>query len=142
MSPALFNNIYKGALGEYVGRLILWKYKINLDDITDENLFELFDFSVKNNPSVFVDFKNWKESTSFKEDDMVKKIIGKATKCKAKAIIVINTFSRKNEYKIKKMKFDGLTILTVPCLSYCDPDPIVNEEAVYEIKRFIDEYSN
>ena len=133
MSPALFNNIYKGALGEYVGRLILWKYKINLDDITDENLFELFDFSVKNNPSVFVDFKNWKESTSFKEDDMVKKIIGKATKCKAKAIIVINTFSRKNEYKIKKMKFDGLTILTVP---------IVNEEAVYEIKRFIDEYSN
>ena len=62
MSPTLFNNIYKGALGEVVGRYLFWSVlKLKMEEISEPELFELFDYKVRNLP-VYVDFKNWHET--------------------------------------------------------------------------------
>ena len=66
--PTLFNNIYRGALGEVVGKALFYRYaNVELQEITDDELFEKFDFVVPNS-SLYVDFKNWHES-SYKESD-------------------------------------------------------------------------
>lgn len=45
MSPAVWNNIYKGALGEAVGKF--WFAEIlgiNLEELDNPEIFEVFDF--------------------------------------------------------------------------------------------------
>jgi len=60
LTPPLFNNIYKGALGEVVGKYILEKYfPIDLLELPEEH-FELFDFHLGN--GIYIDFKLWKGS--------------------------------------------------------------------------------
>jgi len=60
MSPALYNNIYKGALGEVAGRFILEQStSLKLCDIEDGSKFEFFDFMVEDEENVYVDFKHW-----------------------------------------------------------------------------------
>ena len=45
MSPTLFNNIYKGALGEVVGRYLFWRVlNLKMEEISEPELFELFDY--------------------------------------------------------------------------------------------------
>lgn len=64
LSPPLWNNIYKGALGEVAGRFWFQHVLgITLEDIDDPAQFELFDYKVPDKP-IFVDFKNWDESTN------------------------------------------------------------------------------
>ena len=59
MSPVLFHNIYKGALGEVSGKFILERERgIKLNEITEPEKFEFFDFEMAR--GVYVDFKNWK----------------------------------------------------------------------------------
>ena len=78
MSPTLFNNIYKGALGEVVGRYLFWSVlKLKMEEISEPELFELFDYKVRNLP-VYVDFKNWHETTVFNDEEMLNKIEDKA----------------------------------------------------------------
>ena len=61
MSPVLFHNIYKGALGEVAGKFILEKeLGIFLTEIEEPSNFELFDFKMAD--GVYVDFKNWKNN--------------------------------------------------------------------------------
>ncbi len=57
MSPPLFNNIYRGVLGEVVGKILFHHLAgIELHDIENNDLYEKFDYVVPN-ASVFVDFK-------------------------------------------------------------------------------------
>ncbi len=72
MTPAFFNNIYKGALGEAAGRFILKSLGIDLEPISDGQIFELFDFTVKGRPKIFVDFKDWSSRT--RADDASNKL--------------------------------------------------------------------
>lgn len=88
MSPALFNNIYKGALGEAAGwvwfRNVLG---IQLDMIREPALFELFDYKVPGLP-VYVDFKNWRDTTRFDEKGTMNKVVRKARECRAECVII------------------------------------------------------
>lgn len=90
--PPVFTNIYKGALGEFVGREIFKQlFDIQLEEIQDNNLFELFDFKVPET-DIYVDFKHWNEFSKFvpKDADIKPHIIDKLEKCGGNKALVIN----------------------------------------------------
>lgn len=97
MSPVLFHNIYKGALGEVAGKFILQKeLGINLNPITDPQYFEFFDYKLSDD--VYIDFKNWKFTYVEDKDKIRRDILSKANAIGAKRVYVINIVSNK-DYK-------------------------------------------
>lgn len=141
MSPTLFNNIYKGALGEVVGRYLFWRVlKLEMAEISDYELFELFDYKVSNLP-VYVDFKNWHETTVFNDEEMLNKIEDKAIKCGCRCVIIVNIVSEK-EWEIRRIERNGLTIVEIPSLLKGKDSLGYNNEAWNEIRRCINECSD
>lgn len=88
MTPAFFNNIYKGALGETAGRFILKSLGIGLEPISDGRIFELFDFTVKGKPEIFVDFKDWSSRTRADDASNRLKVREKLEKTGGRAFII------------------------------------------------------
>ena len=89
MSPVLFHNIYKGALGEVAGKFILEnERKIMLNPITEPDKFEFFDYEMK--PSIYVDFKNWKFTYLKDKEEIHKEIIRKLDAIDGKRAYIIN----------------------------------------------------
>lgn len=89
MSPVLFHNIYKGALGEVAGRFILEKERgIHLRNITDAEKFEFFDYEMSE--GVYVDFKNWKYSYIQDKDELRNEIIRKLDHIGGRRVYIIN----------------------------------------------------
>ena len=70
-----------------------------MEEISDPELFELFDYKVSNLP-IYVDFKNWHETTVFNDEEMLNKIEDKAIKFGCKCVIIVNIVSEK-EWKIQ-----------------------------------------
>lgn len=142
MTPPLWNNIYKGALGEVVGCHLFKKViHTELEEIEETSLFELFDYKVPN-ASVFVDFKNWHEGMTTEKSPMIDKIAAKAEKCGCKCVIVANIIALSNS-EISKVEKNGVYILTVPYL-VVDKDGTIcaDTEAWDEIRRCINEYQD
>lgn len=107
MSPTLFNNIYRGALGEVVGKALFYRYaNVELMDIEDNDLFEKFDYIVPNS-SIYVDFKNWHESSYFESDKELSHIAGKARECGGKCIIIANILAEEN-WAVREKVVDGI----------------------------------
>lgn len=95
MSPVLFHNIYKGALGEVAGKYILSReLGIELATITEPEYFEFFDYRLSDN--VYVDFKNWKFTYVQERDEIRKDILRKMDFIGAKRVYVINVVSDRN----------------------------------------------
>lgn len=114
MSPPLWNNIYKGAIGEVVGKFLLEEYfDVSLEDISEE-FFELFDYQVSGK-SIFVDFKNWDVNTDFDEKEMQEKILSKAQKCGCKCVIIANMFEE-TEWKTTDYFIEGVRFVIIPNL--------------------------
>ena len=115
MTPPLWNNIYKGALGEVVGKYLFeCIIKEKLQEIEDVDLFELFDYKVQDLP-IYVDFKNWHEGKTTDKKAMIEKITEKAIKCNCKCVIVANIFARSgSEYSI--VENNQVRIVTIPYL--------------------------
>ncbi len=89
MSPPLYQNIYKGALGEVCGKEIFKHYGIILEELNEDE-HELFDFKVKGKP-IYVDFKYWKRTSHFNAKEYHQKIIEKTKGCDgAKTIVIAN----------------------------------------------------
>ncbi|MCY1719234.1 hypothetical protein OU798_02720 [Prolixibacteraceae bacterium Z1-6] len=92
LPPELFNNIYKGAIGEQVGRFILENhFKLKLEELPLEH-FELFDFKIKNE-NVYIDFKHWKEETTIDSQKQLEKIRKKLEKVNGDKACIINILS-------------------------------------------------
>lgn len=141
MSPSLFNNIYKGALGEVVGRyLFWWVLKLNMQEISDPERFELFDYKLNDFP-IYIDFKNWHETTVFNDEEMLRKIEDKAIKCGCKCVIIVNIVSEK-EWKTHRIERNGVTIVEIPSLLVGENALSHNQEAWKEIRRCINECSD
>lgn len=142
MSATFFNNIYKGALGEFAGWYWFAKVlKIRLDIINDPEIFEMFDYVVPNQP-IYVDFKNWQETTVFDESAMIDKVIRKAKDCNAKCVIVANLISE-TQYKVKVTHHNDITLVQCPSLMRDNITSVdVDEAAAREIRRWINEISN
>lgn len=76
IAPEIFNNIYKGALGEVIGKYIFEKYVLSETKLQElpESIFERFDFMLEN--GVFIDFKFWNEENSQEQQIQIDKIFG------------------------------------------------------------------
>ena len=115
MAPPLFNNIYRGALGEVVGALLFERFaNVTLEEITDVTLFEKFDFKVRDR-DIYVDFKNWHESTYMPSEQTIAHIVEKAQNCRAKCVIVANIVAE-NSWEVRVQNHDDVRVVIVPAL--------------------------
>ena len=129
MTPSLYNQIYKGALGEVVGKCILDEYvDDDVEEIEDYSLYEFFDFKIKN---VYIDFKHWKDSPA-KLKPQIEKINRKLNRVKGEKAIIINILKRGN-HKAHINK-DG-DILEIPYL--INDENEVDSEMLDTIGNFI-----
>jgi hypothetical protein len=92
MPPAIYNNIYKGALGEVCGKFILESciYGLHLDEITDPVKFEKFDYVLGGDDRIFFDFKHWSEKTIIMLKEKDPEIRMKMTAAGAARVIIVN----------------------------------------------------
>ena len=147
LTPAYFNNVYKGALGEVVGKFILEKYlSILLLPIEKLEYFELFDFKIKNKP-IYVDFKNFSRRTEFKEDIMIDKILNKADQIEdCKCVLVINLcLQEKMSVKViqtKRKRCEKIVEIPSLLLQSEDGSTVINQKIIYKIGGIIHEFSN
>ena len=137
MVPTYYNNIYKGALGEVIGRYIFSTDLLNieLEEIEDLNAFELFDYKVPNKP-IYVDFKHWSLGTDVERDSMIDKICEKAHKCGCQKALVVNILAER-ELPCHNYVGDGVEILAVPSLLIDDEKMRKNDDAVEQVRRFV-----
>ncbi|PIY08589.1 MAG: hypothetical protein COZ18_11370 [Flexibacter sp. CG_4_10_14_3_um_filter_32_15] len=103
LSPIIFNNIYKGALGEIVGKFILEKDVLPKNTLKElsESIFEKFDYVY--NENIFIDFKFWSEKNEQSREKQIDKIHRKIKFLEEKnkeveKVIIINIFA-KTSYK-------------------------------------------
>lgn len=130
MVPIIYNNIYKGALGEKAGKFIFEKETgVKLHNITDQNKFEKFDYKI--NEETYVDFKNWSGGNYVDGNVERKKIKTKMQQTGAKIVLVINLCSRFESMSMKVVEGDG--IIEIPsllnedgCINYRSIDKIMN----------------
>ncbi len=88
--PVVYQNIYKGAVGEVAGRAILEDKGIELAEIIDTTKFEKFDYCLANNKDVYIDFKNWSEYSQEKRDEYRQKCLSKLEKIGGRRVFIIN----------------------------------------------------
>ena len=141
LPPPMFNNIYRGALGEVVGKALFYRYAdVILSDIEDDELFEKFDYAVPNS-SVLVDFKNWHESSYKESDKELFHIAKKAKDCGARCVIIANILAD-GDFSIRERTVDGINIVIIPALLENEDCPVPVNSAWEKIQKCIREYSN
>lgn len=107
MSPSLYNQVYKGALGEVVGKAILEEYTGNaVEELDDYSLYEYFDFKIKN---VYIDFKHWKEFSKSPRKQ-IEKIKWKLNRAKGEKAVIINIVKRGNHQSFTNIDEDVIEI--------------------------------
>lgn len=88
--PVVYQNIYKGALGEVAGKAILEHNGIRLKEICDTTKFEKFDFCLADDEGIYIDFKNWSENDKVDREEYRKKCIAKLERVNGKKVFIIN----------------------------------------------------
>jgi len=112
LPPQLFNNIYKGALGEEIGKYIFENFlgeNIVLEELKDEH-YEFFDFKIQDT-NIYVDFKHWKDQTVIPENK--DKILSKLDAVNGSKVLIVNILYDNYHKPIKTV--DG-KIIQVPSL--------------------------
>lgn len=129
LTPPMFNNIYKGALGEVVGKFILEQYAgVSLQEMPPEH-FELFDYTLGN--GVYVDFKLWKDTVIVSADEEKKNIQAKLDKCGGKRAVIINIML---DHNMQITSSDNGRIIEIPYLYRLDRKEI-GTEIITKINR-------
>lgn len=112
LPPELFNNIYKGALGEQIGKFLFEKQlQIELEELPLEH-YELFDFKIKDQ-NIYIDFKHWKEETKIDSKEQVVKIRKKLNTVNGNKVFIINILSTT---ELKTLKTSDEKIIEIPYL--------------------------
>ncbi|AGC75849.1 hypothetical protein LX97_00533 [Nonlabens dokdonensis] len=95
LTPVIFQNIYKGALGEEIGRFIFENHlNIKLEEMPPEH-FERFDYKIRDK-DIYIDFKHWQEYTEFDADSIREKISVKLKKVNGIKAIIVNILATSN----------------------------------------------
>lgn len=131
LTPPIFNNIYKGALGEVCGKHILERLNIPLLEL-GLNEFERFDF--KTNENIYIDFKLWHTKNKQEADELINKIRKKMQEVKAKRVYIINILGS-SETEFTPIISDQGKIFEVPYL--CKNDQIDNEAIKFIMEEFL-----
>ena len=93
--PVFFHNVYKGALGEEVGKFIFQeKLGIELEELPQEH-YEFFDFKISGSDT-YIDFKHWQEYSNFNAQEMKDKIARKLKSVQGNNAIIVNILASKN----------------------------------------------
>ena len=129
--PQLFNNIYKGALGEEIGKFIFEKQNIILEELENEH-FELFDYKIKDT-SIYVDFKHWQDHTTIPENK--NKILSKLKAVKGTRVLIVNILS---ENYIKPITTIDKKIVQIPSLWNPETQSFITDNLLL-INSMIDE---
>ena len=117
----MFNDIYKGVLGEVCGKHVFENLNIPLMDL-DVDEFEVFDFKTEKN--LYIDFKFWSGAFIRDAEDEISKIRNKMEKIKANKVMIINILSPKDQpFKVQIQK--DVSIIEVPYL--CRDNKIATE---------------
>ncbi len=125
ISPALFNNIYKGALGEYAGKFILEKeLNISLGEIEDPSYFEFFDFILAKD--IYLDFKHWKQKLIISSSSLFSKVLNKLDSIGGKKVYIINILKESDDNVIHRNCDDR--IIEIPWL--IDENGKINQKAI------------
>lgn len=133
LSPVLYQNIYKGRLGEFVGKYII-KKELNIDlEELDTDEFERFDFKYGD---IYIDFKHWRYS-SYSWKTMSKKILNKLDEVNGKKVIVINIFDEKDTDQIMESE----RIIEIPSLLEKEGFH-VNQDAINTIRKCLKDEKN
>ncbi|NCO73915.1 MAG: hypothetical protein GW795_05210 [Cyanobacteria bacterium] len=126
ISPPIFNNIYKGALGEVCGKHILETYSdiklLELDDIE----FERFDF--KTADGIYFDFKYWNNFDQDEETEL-EKIRAKMTEINAQKVFIINILANTDNCAFIPKYHQEKKIIIIPFL--CQNNKIVPKAIDY-----------
>ena len=131
LSPVLFQNIYKGALGEVAGAFILQKeLGISLQEIDDPACFEFFDFIGPD--GCWFDFKHWKSSTRQDEEVIRRKTLAKLNAVGGKRAFVLNLISEPSF--APRSTADG-KLIEIPGLLL--PDGTPNRQAMEYLGRYL-----
>lgn len=125
ISPALFNNIYKGVLGEFSGRYILEKeLNTQLKEIDIPDYFEFFDFILSKD--IYIDFKHWKQKLIKNHDYLFAKILNKLDSIGGKKVYIVNILKESDDDIIHRNCDDR--IIEIPWLIDEAGNP--NKEAI------------
>ncbi|MEH2376098.1 MAG: hypothetical protein V7K15_24210 [Nostoc sp.] len=131
LTPPMFNNIYKGALGEVCGKHIFQSLlNIHLLEL-DVDEFECFDFKTEQN--IYIDFKLWNDRVAVPADDLIDKIREKMAIVKAEKVFVINILGTSNT-PFRPIPSFGGKIVEVPYL--CKNDKVDNKAIEFILKEF------
>ena len=123
--PAVYNNIYKGALGEIAGECLLKHFGISLTHIKSLNEFEKFDYKLND---IYFDFKLWKNSGNDLNYEHIK---NKLRIVEGKKAIIINLLG-----DAKMLISDNDGICTIPALLDENTGEI-NKKAIDKIHSII-----
>lgn len=131
LTSPMFNNIYKGALGEVCGKHIFDKLlNINLLELQVDE-FERFDF--KTDANIYVDFKFWNDRVEVLADDLISKIRAKMAIVRAERVFVINILGSSNTVFHPCISSDR-KIIEVPYL--CKNNKVDDEALKFILKEF------
>lgn len=102
LCPIVYNNIYKGALGEFAGEAICKEFDISLGEVRSD-AYEFFDYEVvsraEDGKPVCVDFKNWHVGSGAGENNsQLAHIASKALGYGTDNVIVVNIV-KQGDYK-------------------------------------------
>lgn len=133
LSPILFNNIYKGALGEVIGTYLIGKYgDVELTDL-EMGEYELFDKKTKD--GVYIDFKLWNEQVAHAdEEEYLEKIIRKKNEVNARKVFIINILGE--IYGTRGIEHHRDDIYVVPKLYDREQGKLL-PEVVYELRNLL-----
>ena len=133
ISPFLYTEIYKGALGEVAGSFILESETgLHVKAITDPEKFEKADFCIEGRDGEYIDFKHYNVTTQKEGKEEHKKALDKLNSMGGRRMYIMNILKRGGENTPERTSvfYDG-KIIVIPWM--IDDKGIANSE----IKRIM-----
>ena len=134
LTPAMFERIYKGMLGETAGYFIFKNLlNVELDRIRDGDRYEKFDF-YKND--VYIDFKNYSGFKDFKRDEVVVNIKDKLKNCGGNIALIINILKPAGLSPYRYIDNIDKNVVIIPYLYDLDKKEFNNKALAFILKLF------
>lgn len=140
LTPSASNDIYKGRLGEFIGRCYFNHFlSIKLNELPLQ-VFERFDFVI--DEDVFIDFKFWKDRQNTFGEQEIKKAFQKLQFCNGRVALIVNTNITKSNknWVINKNNKKNMLIYEIPNLYKFDKSSkqyIVDMSIVGQLEKII-----
>ena len=138
--PVVFNNIYKGALGETFGKYIIEKYcditLEELDEVDDEE-YESFDYKhIKS--EIYFDFKYYSQNTlNNSRQEIIQKANKKLEKNRFKKALIVNLFAEENSSSTPVINDESVVFIPYLVNSTKPMKPYIDLSIVETIKDIL-----